>query len=356
MKKLLLGACVLFVAAAFLSCSNADKPYIAVVSKGEQHDFWQQVKRGSLDAAKKYNVDITFEGPPSETDVQIQVEILNNAIAKSPVAVALAALSSESVLDQLARLKDAGIPVVGFDSGVRNVPEGFVAATAATDNYAAAGVVARKMFDIIKPSIEASTESKPARVVVMNQDASSTSIVLRGNGFRDAMVKLVEEETSLSRDDIAVIGNPAYIADDSPTSGKKFFIEMVVPASAASTDAAAVASAFLSRLASDNIVGIFLSNEASVKGILAASNDGVALKDLSVVVMGFDAGASQKNAIRNGYFVGSITQDPYAIGYNAIELAYKAYKGEPVADIDTGAKFYNKDNMDAPDIAPLLYD
>ena len=32
---------------------DSGKPYIAVVSKGEQHDFWQQVKLGAKDAAAK---------------------------------------------------------------------------------------------------------------------------------------------------------------------------------------------------------------------------------------------------------------------------------------------------------------
>ncbi len=44
------------------------------------------------------------------------------------------------------------------------------------------------------------------------------------------------------------------------------------------------------------------------------------------------------------------------IGYRAVELAYKAYKGQPVADIDTGAKFWDKNNMDDDDIKGLLYD
>ncbi len=60
--------------------------------------------------------------------------------------------------------------------------------------------------------------------------------------------------------------------------------------------------------------------------------------------------------MRNGYFLGSITQDPYQIGYKAVELAVKAYKGESVSDVDTGAKFYNADNMDDADIKGLLYD
>jgi ribose transport system substrate-binding protein len=44
------------------------------------------------------------------------------------------------------------------------------------------------------------------------------------------------------------------------------------------------------------------------------------------------------------------------IGYKAVELAFKAYKGESVADVDTGAKFYTYQNMDDADIKGLLYD
>jgi ribose transport system substrate-binding protein len=75
-----------------------------------------------------------------------------------------------------------------------------------------------------------------------------------------------------------------------------------------------------------------------------------------LVVIGFDAGKAQKAAIRNKYFLGSITQDPYQIGFKAVELAYKAIKKQPVADVDTGAKFYDSTNMDQPDIAQLVYD
>ncbi len=368
MKKviLILLAMALVATTAFIGCKKEEKPaadkggkpYIAVVSKGEQHDFWQQVKRGSMDAAADYSVDVTFEGPPSESDVQIQVEMLNNAMAKAPVAIALAALSTTSVIDQLEELKSKGIPVVGFDSGVPEAPAGSIVANASTDNYAAAGLAAQKMFEIIKGSIEAATAAAPVKIVVLNQDASGESLLSRGKGFRDNMVDLIDKNTALSKADIAVIGNPAYIASNSPTSGKKVFIEMIVPASAANTDAAASASAMLNKVAGDRILGVFCSNEATVKGLLAATNDGadLASKYKGLVVIGYDAGAGQKNAVRKGLFVGSITQDPYSIGYKAVELAYKAYKGESVSDVDTGAKYYTSENMDQADIAPLLYD
>jgi len=365
MKKtvVVLMALVILVSLTPLFAQGAEesgKPYIAVVSKGEQHDFWQQVKKGANAAAEEYVVDITFEGPPSESDVQIQVEMLNNAMAKNPVAIALAALNTSSVLDQLQQTKSAGIPVIGFDSGVPEAPAGSIWANASTDNYAAAGVAAEKMFEVIKADIEKASASNPVTIVVLNQDASGESLLSRGKGFRDTMVDLIANNTSLSKSDIKVTGNTAYIASDSPTSGRKVMIDMVVPASAAMTDATNASQAVLNKAASDNILGIFCSNEATVKGLLAATNDGAAFKSNpaydEIVVIGYDAGAAQKNAVRNQYFLGSITQDPYMIGYKAVELAYKAYKGESVSDVDTGAKFYTYQNMDDEDISGLLYD
>ena len=352
---------IVLVAVSFSAFANGggeSKPYIAVVSKGEQHDFWQQVKLGSMDAAEKYGVDVTFEGPPSESDVQIQVEMLNNAMAKAPVAIALAALDTTSVMDQLQECKDKGIPVIGFDSGVPNAPAGSIYANASTDNFNAAGLAAEKMFEVIKGDIEAATDASPVTIVVMNQDASGESLLSRGKGFRDTMVDLIVKNTSLSEGDIKVMGNPAYISNSNPTSGKKVMIDMVVPASAANTDAMASASAVLNKVEDANILGIFCSNEATVKGLLAATNDGADLpaKYPGLIAMGFDAGEGQKNAVRSEYFLGSITQDPYSIGYKAVELAFQAYSGKSVSDVDTGAKFYNKDNMDDADIEGLLYD
>ncbi len=338
--------------------SEGGKPYIAVVSKGEQHDFWQQVKLGANAAADEYGVDITFEGPPSESDVQIQVEMLNNAMAKKPVAIALAALDTTSVMDQLQECKDGGIPVVGFDSGVPNAPAGAIYANASTDNYNAAGLAAEKMFEVVKGDIEAATASSPVTIVVMNQDAAGESLLSRGRGFRDRMVELIASQSSLSESDIKVMGNPAYVDAKNPTSGSKVMIEMVVPASADASDSMSASNAVLSKVDSANVLGIFCSNEATVKGLLAATNDGTDLgsKYSDLVVIGFDAGAGQKNAVRAGYFLGSITQDPFSIGYKAVELSFMAYEGKSVSDVDTGAKFYTVDNMDNDDIKGLLYD
>ena len=98
--------------------AKAEEIYIPVISKGLQYQFWQVVKKGSEDAAAKFGVTITFEGPASESEIAAQVTMLDSALAKKPQAICLAALSTDSVTDQLNKALAAGIPVIGFDSGV----------------------------------------------------------------------------------------------------------------------------------------------------------------------------------------------------------------------------------------------
>ena len=76
----------------------------------------------------------------------------------------------------------------------------------------------------------------------------------------------------------------------------------------------------------------------------------------NIFVVGFDAGSSQKAAVKSGAFLGSVSQDPYQMGYQAVVLAVAASKGEPVADVDTGSVWYDSSNIDDEDVAVLLYD
>ncbi len=339
------------------SASNS-KIFIPMISKGFEFQYWQTVMHGAQAAAKKLGIQMTFEGPPTEADIQPQVQMLVNELAKNPSAICLAALDTNSVMDQLNEAMRRHIPIIGFDSGVPNAPKGAIYATAATNSYAAAGLAAQKMFPVIKDKIMAATAANPVTIVDFNQDATSQSVSDRGKGFRDEMVKLIETQGNHPASDIKVVGNPAFIAPDSPISGSAVIIDCEVPASAKTTDATNTAQAILNRVQSEHILGIFCSNEGTVDGLLAASNDGTALPTQfpGLVVVGFDAGKALKAAVRNKYFLGAITQDPYMIGYDSMEIAYKAVKGEAVANVDTGAKFYDSTNMDQPDIAQLLYD
>lgn len=341
----------------FASGQSEDTMYIPVISKGLQHQFWQTVKAGADAAAAEYGVDITFEGPPSEADIQEQVQMFQNAMAKDPAAIALAALDTNSVMDQLEEAVRREIPIIGFDSGVPNAPEGAIYANASTNNAAAAGLAADEMYAVVADDVAAASAASPVTIVVLSQDATSESVTRRGFGFRDRMIELLQSEGGLSVSDILVQGNPAYVSGPSG-SNPNVIIDMVVPASPRTQDVVSAAGAVLNRVEDDNILGIFCSNEGTAVGVLASTNDGAQLASdyQGLVVIGFDAGEAQKNAVRQGLFLGAITQNPYMIGYLSVELAYKAANGESVSDVDTGALFYDASNMDEPDIAQLLYD
>lgn len=335
----------------------AAKPYIAIISKGFQHQFWQTVLMGSQDAAKEYNVDITFDGPASESDISVQIDQLNAVLAKNPAALCLAALDTESVTSQLNQAKESGIPVIGFDSGVPNAPEGCIKSTASTDNEAAGSVAADEMFKVqsIQDAIKAATPDAPVIIGAMSQDATSASVVGRTVGFLNKMKELCE---TLKPGEVAITGHDKYAV--ASTSGKvSVELNILVPASTNTTDCQTTAQGLLAK---KGLIAVFCSNEATVSGILSATTDGQDLdktngKYKDLIVIGFDAGKNQKNAVKNGWFYGSITQDPYMIGYYAVELAVKAINGEDIPElVDTGCQFYTAANMDDAKISPLLYD
>jgi ribose transport system substrate-binding protein len=333
-----------------------EKPYIAIISKGFQHQFWQTVLLGSQDAAKKYDVDITFDGPPSESDIQIQLDQLNAVLAQNPDALALAALDTESVTTQLLEAKEKGIPVIGFDSGVPDAPEGTIISTASTDNEAGGALAADEILKIpeIKAAIEAATPDKPVILGVISQDATSASVVGRTVVFLNRAKEICEE---IHPGAVAITGHDKYKQD----SENPMVVELniLVPATTNIQDGQTTAQAMLEK---EGLISLFLSNELAVVGVLSSTSDGQDLnkengKYKDLVVVGFDAGATQKNAVRNGWFYGSVTQDPYMIGFYAVELAVKAINGEKIDEIvDTGCQFYTSENMDDPSIAPLLYD
>ena len=132
------------VAAAEPAPAEAEVMYIPVMAKGFQHQFWQAVKTGAEAAAKDLGVEIYFDGPASETEIDAQVNMVKNELAKNPKALALAALSTEAVTEILEECAEKGIPVIGFDSGVPNDKTGAVKATASTNNENAAAIAATK--------------------------------------------------------------------------------------------------------------------------------------------------------------------------------------------------------------------
>ena len=334
------------------AATTGERLYIPVMAKGFQHQFWQAVAKGSADAAKDYDVDIYFDGPASETEIDAQVNMVKNEMAKKPKALALAALSTEAVTEVLEECAEKNIPVIGFDSGVPDDTTGAVKATAATNNENAAAIAAEKFGEneTIMNAMKNATSDAPVIIGCLSQDAVSASVSGRTTGFVDKMYEIAE---SYQPGKVAIEGHAKW---EKKVDAPAIIIEVAI---SPTTEATAVQTAANSLLGL-NPVAIFCSNEGAVTGFLAAVSDGEDLaeggKYDGLVVAGFDAGAAQKNAVRQGWFYGSVTQDPYQIGYKAVELAVKAANGEAVSDVDTGAQWYDASNIDDEMIALLVYD
>ncbi|MDD5948844.1 MAG: hypothetical protein PUC39_03815 [Lachnospiraceae bacterium] len=66
-------------------CSNreikADAKYkVMVICKGSQHEFWQTARMGAEDACEELGMDMVFKAPENETQVDVQIQMMETAI------------------------------------------------------------------------------------------------------------------------------------------------------------------------------------------------------------------------------------------------------------------------------------
>lgn len=365
-----LGVLVAFTVGSFIGCSGSskttlqsssssgDKKQVIVISKSFQNQFYQAAFKGAEKAGEDFNVTVTTNGPDAESNISQQVDQVAAAINKKPAAIVLAACDPQALESTLSKAKEKGIPVIGFDSGVPGDTTGAVVATAATDNTKAGAFVAENLCKDtnFQQKVLKGTEDKPTVIGILAQDATSGSIVLRTNGFIGEIVKDLEALDGL-KGAVDVSGQEIWNKKSEKTAKVKVVI--TVPPSTSQAD---IQTAATTMLKTPNMVALFAGNQGAVDGIISATADGSDLDRTSgkykdLIVVGFDAGAAQKLAVKNSAFLGSVTQDPYQMGYDAVKLASEIADGKKVdGDIDTGSKWYNKDNIGNEDIATLLYD
>ena len=348
MKKILAIVLVLMLTLSLMSAAFADDSmHIEIVSKGFQHAYWQAVLKGAEEKAAELGVTVNFVGPATESDYDEQLQQFNSAIAAEPAAIGLAALSTTTLLDAIGDAQSKNIPIIGFDSGVPDAPEGAVYANAATDNYAAGAKAAEMVYEAIKDRIDAAEGT--VRIGVSAQDNVSESVTLRGLGFIDKMGELVGE-VKLEGDAFYVGAAQVPSVDDA-----EVVIETLVPAKVTSELSLIDCNTLLSK---DDIIAIYGSNQHSAEAIVSANENlqvcGTGEND--VVAAGFDSGAVILGAVREGVFLGAITQAPVAMGAKVVELCVAAANGEEVTDVDTGCQWYTAENMDDPEIAQNLYE
>ena len=323
--------------------------------KSFQSTYWDAAQEGMKKAADELGVTYKAQGPNSESDIADQVNMINTAIASNPAGLGLAACDTSSVLDALQECADKGIPVVTFDTGVADAPEGSVVCEVCTDNTQAGSVAAEHMYESIK-DVVANAEGQ---VIIgeVNQDATAQNIQQRGLGFINKMTELLQADGKT----VAVKGNEFYVnaaeGADAEEADADVVIQVAVPAQTTVELCSTEAQAILSQ---ENCIAIFGSNQVSAEGVLAANaNLNVLGSDAAngdVIGVGFDAGSIIKAAVQDGTFTGAVTQSPLMMGYYAIYALTAAANGQELEDVPTDGYWYDATNMDDEEIAPNLYD
>ena len=318
----MLCACALLGASckknADTSPTGQDKPAqlrVAVIPKGTTHEFWKAVHAGAEKAAREVDVEVIWKGPLKEDDLKSQVDLVQSFTAQGVSGIVLAPLNDTALGAPVKAAVDAKIPVLIFDSDLKD--KSYVSFVA-TDNRAAGRLAGERMGTLLNGK---------GSVLVLRYQEGSASTNHREEGFLEAIRKFPEIK----------------IASDNRYGG-------------ATTETAHAASENLllaQNAAKGAINGIFTPNESTTFGMLLALQKA----DLAgkVRFIGFDSSEKLVAGVRAGQIDALVLQDPLKMGYLAVKtLAAHLHKQPVDARIDTGATLVDQGNMTNPEITELL--
>ena len=333
-----------------------DEYYVEMVGNSFAIQFCNINVDGAKAAADELgNVKLNNNASQDSSQVQEQIDILNQAIAKKPDAILIAAADPDALEAQMIKARDEGIPVVAYDISFNHAPEGALAATVSTNNEAAAGLAAEKLMEneAFVEQVKQATAEKPMVVSCLAPDAVMTAHEQRINGFTLTLYELLQEYQPGA---VEITGHTSFEkASENPAA---VTIRAEIPPTKADADIRNQAQKMIN---GNDVAAVFCVNEASVTALLSATTDGTDLdrekgKYKDLIAIGFDAGKTMKGAVASQYFYGAVAQDPFAMGYEGLKICIDAVNGREVKNLDAPAVWYDHTNMEEDDIAKILYD
>jgi len=290
----------------------AKKLKIAVIVKGTANSFWKTMQAGADAAGKEDNVDIVFDGPTPEGDIQGQINLVQTQVTNMVDGLVLAATDANALVKPVQEAVKKGIPVVMVDSGINDTtsPVCYIA----TDNIKGGQVAAENLAKAI---------GEKGNVALLGIAKGSVSSDQRDQGFIDGIKKYpnIHLVTTLYTQ------NKVETAVDQVTN-------MLT--------------------AHPDIVGIFATSEANGVGSANALKQRKLNGKVSLIA--FDSSKEEVAALEDGTINALMVQDPYQMGYKGVKTIEQALKKEPITEktLDSGLKVVTKQNMAEPDIAKLL--
>lgn len=334
---------------------------ISIIGRGSSSAYWKAVQEGAKQAVADINTNLGYKGndkvklvysaPETENDVDDQVNILDEELARYPVAVGIAAVDSGACGVQFDLAAENGIPIVAFDSGTdyQNI-----VSMIDTDNTTAAATAASKLCNSIGES---------GQILVIAHDSKSTSSEEREQGFVQEVEKNDPNVTVAEiwhLDDLDAISKE--INADSSEKNSQETADNVQKAEEENADSRDT------QTAQQDAIKYLLEKYPDVKGIFA-TNETVADLVVNVLdsmdkttgedrikVVSFDGGEDQMKLLEDGKIDGLIVQNPYGIGYATVVACARAVLGQGnEATVSTGYTWVTKDNMNKDSIKKMLY-
>ena len=309
----------LFGAAALAGMAQiapaADKPTIPIIVKDTTSNFWQIVLAGARKAGQDLNVNVPELGAQSESDINGQISILENAVSGGPAAIVIAPTQFAALgkpIDEAAKK----VKIIGIDSAADSKA---FASFLQTDNVQGGRVGA----DGLAAAIKAKYGKAEGDVALITS--------LPGVGSLDQRAKGFKEEIEAKYPGLKLVADK--VADGMATTGLNIMTDLIT--------------------ANPNLRGVFASNLIMAQGAGQAIAENKAADKIELI--GFDSDDKLIALLKDGTIKGLVIQDPYRMGYEGVKTALAASKGEKVpATVDTGVNLITKENMDSPRSQELL--
>lgn len=297
-------------------CPAADKPTIPIIVKDTTSSYWQIVFAGARKAGKDLGVNVVEQGAQSESDIDGQISILENAVSGNPAAVVI----SPTQFKALGKPIDAAakkVKIVGIDSAADS--QAFTSFLT-TDNVQGGRVAA----DGLAAAIQAKYGKAEGAVALITSLPGVGSLDQRAKGFKEQLaakypgLKLAADK----------------VADGQATTALNIMTDLIT--------------------ANPDLRGVFASNLIMAQGAGQAIAENKAADKIKLI--GFDSDDKLIKLLGDGVFAGLVVQDPFRMGYDGVKTALAASKGEKVeAQVDTGVNLITKENMKSPRSQELLY-
>jgi ribose transport system substrate-binding protein len=296
--------------------SAADqKPTIPIIVKDTTSFFWQIVLAGARKAGKDLNVNVPELGAQSESDINGQISILENAVSGKPAAIVISPTQFKALgqpIDEAAKKTK----IIGIDSAADS--KAFTSFLQ-TDNVQGGRVAA----DGLAAAIAAKYGKPEGDVALITSIPGVGSLDQRAKGFK--------EELAAKYPGLKLVADK--VADGMATTALNIMTDLIT--------------------ANPNLRGVFASNLIMAQGAgQAIAENKVADK---IKLIGFDSDTKLVKLLSDGNITGLVVQDPFRMGYEGVKTALAASKGEKVPEtVDTGVNLITKENMNTERSQELL--